>query len=115
ISYEDPRQGVFDFEHTYTWVVHILFLERESGTFIHDRVGMVSLPEHLLRKCAQKGLLPSTESGGERLLPEWYNEKGIELILSIEIVKADLAAKSLTSAGGETFSYQILLIVTSST
>lgn len=41
-------KGVFDFEHTYTWVVHILFLERESGTFIHDRVGMVSLPEHLL-------------------------------------------------------------------
>ncbi|XP_057745724.1 monodehydroascorbate reductase-like [Arachis stenosperma] len=54
-------------------------------------------------------------SGGERLLPEWYNEKGIELILSTEIVKADLAAKSLTSAGGETFSYQILLIATGST
>ena len=29
-------------------------------------------------------------SGGERLLPEWYKEKGIELILSTEIVKADL-------------------------
>ncbi|QHN83448.1 Monodehydroascorbate reductase [Arachis hypogaea] len=39
----------------------------------------------------------------------------IELILSTKIVKADLAAKFLTSAGGETFSYQILLIVTSST
>ncbi|XP_016194003.1 monodehydroascorbate reductase-like [Arachis ipaensis] len=51
----------------------------------------------------------------EILLPEWYSEKGIELILSTEIVKADLAAKSLTSAGGETFSYQILLIATGST
>ncbi|QHO10774.1 Monodehydroascorbate reductase [Arachis hypogaea] len=60
-------------------------------------------------------LFPECEFGGERLLPEWYNEKGIELILSIEKVKADLAAKSLTSAGGETFSYQILLIATSST
>ncbi|XP_052118769.1 monodehydroascorbate reductase-like [Arachis duranensis] len=44
------------------------------------------------------------------LLPEC-----IEFILSTEIVKADLAAKFLTSAGGETFSYQILLIATGST
>ncbi|KAJ1419516.1 hypothetical protein SESBI_15075 [Sesbania bispinosa] len=54
-------------------------------------------------------------SGGERLLPEWYQEKGIELILSTELVKVDLAGKSLTSAGGETFSYQILIIATGST
>ncbi|KAK7267946.1 hypothetical protein RIF29_20627 [Crotalaria pallida] len=54
-------------------------------------------------------------SGGERLLPEWYKEKGIELILSTEIVKADLAGKSLTSAGGETFNYQTLVIATGST
>ncbi|KAL9318991.1 hypothetical protein ACSQ67_015508 [Phaseolus vulgaris] len=54
-------------------------------------------------------------SGGERLLPEWYTEKGIELILSTEIVKADLAAKSLISAAGETFSYQTLVIATGST
>jgi monodehydroascorbate reductase (NADH) len=53
-------------------------------------------------------------SGGERLLPEWYKEKGIELILRTEIVKADLAAKILTSAAGETFKYQILIIATGS-
>ncbi|XP_057424243.1 monodehydroascorbate reductase [Lotus japonicus] len=53
-------------------------------------------------------------SGGERLLPEWYQEKGVELILSTEIVKADLAAKSLTSAKGETFNYQTLVIATGS-
>ncbi|KAJ1384619.1 hypothetical protein SESBI_42391 [Sesbania bispinosa] len=35
---------------------------------------------------------------------------GIELILSIEIVKVDLTGKSLTSAGGETFSYHILIV-----
>ncbi|KAG6619061.1 monodehydroascorbate reductase, seedling isozyme-like isoform X2 [Carya illinoinensis] len=54
-------------------------------------------------------------SGGERLLPEWYKEKGIELILSTEIVKADLAAKTLISSSGKTFKYQILVIATGST
>ena len=43
---------------------------------------------------------------GERLLPEWYKEKGIELILNTEIVKADLASKTLISSAGETFKYQ---------
>lgn len=52
--------------------------------------------------------------GGERLLPEWYKEKGIELILSTEIVKADLAAKTLLSAAGEIFKYHILIIATGS-
>lgn len=54
-------------------------------------------------------------SGGERLLPEWYKEKGIELILSTEIVKADIASKTLVSATGLTFKYQILVIATGST
>ena len=40
---------------------------------------------------------------------------GIELILSTEIVKADLAGKTLISAVGETFKYQILIIATGST
>ncbi|XP_051130600.1 monodehydroascorbate reductase [Andrographis paniculata] len=54
-------------------------------------------------------------SGGERLLPEWYTEKGISLILSTEITKADLASKTLTSAAGETYKYEILIIATGST
>ncbi|GAA0176737.1 oxidoreductase [Lithospermum erythrorhizon] len=54
-------------------------------------------------------------SGGERLLPEWYTENGVSLILSTEIVKADLASKTLTSASGVTFKYQILIIATGST
>jgi monodehydroascorbate reductase (NADH) len=53
--------------------------------------------------------------GGERLLPEWYPQNGISLILSTEIVKADLSSKSLTSAAGETFKYEILIIATGST
>lgn len=39
---------------------------------------------------------------------------GIELILSTEIVKADLASKTLTSSAGATFTYEILLIATGS-
>ncbi|RWR97161.1 monodehydroascorbate reductase [Cinnamomum micranthum f. kanehirae] len=54
-------------------------------------------------------------SGGERLLPEWYKEKGIELILSTEVVKADLHSKTLRSAVGTTFTYDILIIATGST
>ncbi|CAI9097789.1 OLC1v1034280C1 [Oldenlandia corymbosa var. corymbosa] len=54
-------------------------------------------------------------SGGERLIPEWYSEMGISLILSTEIVKADLSAKTLVSAAGETFQYEILIIATGST
>ncbi|CAH9071706.1 unnamed protein product [Cuscuta epithymum] len=54
-------------------------------------------------------------SGGERLLPEWYAEKGISLILGTEIVKADLASKTLVSAAGESFKYGVLLIATGST
>ncbi|CAA7405376.1 unnamed protein product [Spirodela intermedia] len=54
-------------------------------------------------------------SGGERLLPEWYTEKGIELILSTEIVKADLASKALVSSSGEIFKYDTLIIATGST
>ncbi|XP_074572852.1 monodehydroascorbate reductase 3, cytosolic-like [Curcuma longa] len=54
-------------------------------------------------------------SGGERLLPEWYTEKGIELILGTEIVKADLGSKSLISTSGEIFKYDTLIISTGST
>ncbi|WMV44523.1 hypothetical protein MTR67_037908 [Solanum verrucosum] len=40
---------------------------------------------------------------------------GISLILSTEIVKADLASKTLVSAAGESFKYQTLVIATGST
>lgn len=54
-------------------------------------------------------------SGGERQPPEWYPEKDIELILSTEVVKADLSSKTLTSAEGKTFKYDALIIATGST
>lgn len=40
---------------------------------------------------------------------------GIQLLLNTEIVKADLAGKLLTSAKGENFNYQTLVIATGST
>ncbi|KAM7263276.1 hypothetical protein ACFE04_000959 [Oxalis oulophora] len=53
-------------------------------------------------------------SGGERLLPEWYTEKGVELILNTEVVKADLPTKTLTTASGQTFEYETLIVATGS-
>ncbi|KAL0921081.1 hypothetical protein M5K25_008113 [Dendrobium thyrsiflorum] len=53
-------------------------------------------------------------SGGERLLPEWYSEKGIELILRTEIAKAELTSRALTSVAGATFTYDNLIIATGS-
>ncbi|KAK9734219.1 hypothetical protein RND81_04G123700 [Saponaria officinalis] len=53
-------------------------------------------------------------SGGERLLPEWYKENGIELILKTSITGADLSSKTLTSASGEKFKFDTLIIATGS-
>ncbi|KAH9602474.1 hypothetical protein KSS87_014857, partial [Heliosperma pusillum] len=53
-------------------------------------------------------------SGGERLLPEWYKENGIELILKTSIAEADLSSKTLTSAAGEKFKFDTLIIATGS-
>ena len=47
--------------------------------------------------------------------PFFFVFAGIELILSTEIVKADLAAKSLVSAAGDVFKYETLIIATGST
>ncbi|KAL4324935.1 hypothetical protein GQ457_11G013270 [Hibiscus cannabinus] len=54
-------------------------------------------------------------SGGDRLLPDWYEEKGILLILGTEIVKVNLGLKTLISAAGEIFKFQTLIIATGST
>ncbi|KAK2401057.1 monodehydroascorbate reductase [Trifolium repens] len=54
-------------------------------------------------------------SGGKRLLPKWYGKKGVMLYPSTEIVEADLAAQLLTSAEGEVFYFQTLIIATGST
>ncbi|CAI5961820.1 unnamed protein product [Closterium sp. NIES-65] len=50
--------------------------------------------------------------GGERLTPEWYSEKGIELILNTEVVSADMANKKLSTASGDTIAFTNLIIAT---
>ncbi|KAF3453619.1 hypothetical protein FNV43_RR04060 [Rhamnella rubrinervis] len=50
----------------------------------------------------------------ERQLPQWYVNKGIELFLGTEVVKADLASRTLTVANGRIFMYRILIIATGS-
>ncbi|KAJ7562759.1 hypothetical protein O6H91_03G083300 [Diphasiastrum complanatum] len=54
-------------------------------------------------------------SGGERLLPEWYTEKGIDLILDTEVVKADVASKTLTTTSGSVYKYGTAIVATGST
>ncbi|CAN8257236.1 unnamed protein product [Cochlearia groenlandica] len=69
---------------------------------------------NLENKAALPGFYVCAGSGGEKQLPEWYKDNGIELILDTEIVKADLAAKTLVSSTGQVFKYQTLLAATGS-
>lgn len=54
-------------------------------------------------------------TGEAKQYPNWYKEKGIDLIVGTEIVKADLASKTLVSDDGKIYKYQTLLIATGST
>ncbi|KAG0602818.1 hypothetical protein M758_10G043500 [Ceratodon purpureus] len=54
-------------------------------------------------------------SGGEKQLPEWYAEKGIELKLDTKIVKADVENKTVTTDKGDVYQYGTLLVATGST
>eukprot|EP00850_Spirogloea_muscicola_P011139 SM000068S20571 [mRNA] locus=s68:223106:226611:+ [translate_table: standard] len=51
-------------------------------------------------------------SGGDRLTPEWYAEKGVELLLGTTVTAANVAAKSLTLSDGTTIEYGTLIIAT---
>ncbi|KAK8503071.1 hypothetical protein V6N12_067462 [Hibiscus sabdariffa] len=67
--------------------------------------GVISLPSFHVRVAGDE----------ENLFLEWYKEKGIRLILSIKIVKANVPIKTLVSTSAETFKCQILIIATGST
>ncbi|KAJ0249568.1 Monodehydroascorbate reductase 3 [Hirschfeldia incana] len=54
-------------------------------------------------------------TGKENQCHQWCKDKGIELLLSTEIIKADLSTKSLVSSDGTTFRYQTLIVATGST
>ncbi|GAB4823794.1 hypothetical protein N2152v2_010840 [Parachlorella kessleri] len=50
--------------------------------------------------------------GGDRQEPAWYTEHGIEYLTSTKVVSADVASKTLTTAAGDTITYEKLIIGT---
>ncbi|XP_073119185.1 monodehydroascorbate reductase 4, peroxisomal isoform X1 [Henckelia pumila] len=48
----------------------------------------------------------------EKLVPKWYKEHGIELILGTRVKSADVRRKTLLTATGETISYKYLIVAT---
>uniref|UniRef100_A0A7S3QQJ3 monodehydroascorbate reductase (NADH) n=1 Tax=Dunaliella tertiolecta TaxID=3047 RepID=A0A7S3QQJ3_DUNTE len=55
------------------------------------------------------GFHTSVGGGGERQTPEWYAEKGITYKLNTKVQKVDAKAKSLTTASGNTITYDKLI------
>jgi len=51
-------------------------------------------------------------SGGERLPPEWYQEHGIDLLLSNAVTSVDPSTKTLKLSSGDTISYDKLVVAT---
>lgn len=50
--------------------------------------------------------------GFDRQTPEWYAESGVELKLNSMVTSADFKAKTVTTAGGESFAYETLVVAT---
>lgn len=50
--------------------------------------------------------------GGERQVPEWYAEQGIEFLTSTKVTSVDVGAKQLTTADGGTIGYGKLVVAT---
>lgn len=69
---------------------------------------------NLENKASLPGFYVCAGSGGEKQFPQWYKDNGIELLLDTEIVKADLASKTLVSGTGQVFKYQTLVAATGS-
>ncbi|GAQ83938.1 Monodehydroascorbate reductase [Klebsormidium nitens] len=61
------------------------------------------------------GFHTTVGTGGERQTPEWYEQKGIELLLGTTISGLDLSKKELTTSKGDTLSYKKLIVATGST
>jgi len=51
-------------------------------------------------------------SGGERQTAAWYAEHGVTLKLSTRVVACDLRSRTVTTDGGETLSYDVLVVAT---
>ncbi|KAK9917100.1 hypothetical protein WJX75_000871 [Coccomyxa subellipsoidea] len=58
------------------------------------------------------GFHATVGGGGEKQTPEWYEEKGIDYKTNTSITAADVGAKTLTAASGDTITYEKLIIAT---
>ncbi|XP_073148242.1 monodehydroascorbate reductase, chloroplastic/mitochondrial isoform X2 [Henckelia pumila] len=54
-------------------------------------------------------------SGGERQIPEWYKEKGIELLLEDPVTNLDIEKQTLKTGSGKLLKYGSLIIATGCT
>ncbi|OAE28083.1 hypothetical protein AXG93_4577s1150 [Marchantia polymorpha subsp. ruderalis] len=61
------------------------------------------------------GFHTSVGGGGERQTPDWYKEKGIEVLYGTEVTGLDIDKQSLTTSSGDTISYNKLIIATGCT
>ncbi|CAM6071386.1 unnamed protein product [Sphagnum tenellum] len=51
-------------------------------------------------------------TGEEQHMTKWYKDNGIELVLGTRVKAADVRARTLRTAAGETISYKFLVIAT---
>ena len=58
------------------------------------------------------GFHTTVGGGGERQDPAWYAQHDIEYLTSTRVTAADVAAKALTTAGGDTITYDTLVVAT---
>eukprot|EP00850_Spirogloea_muscicola_P018975 SM000180S03500 [mRNA] locus=s180:117359:122046:+ [translate_table: standard] len=61
------------------------------------------------------GFHTSVGGGGERQTPEWYQQKGIEVLYSTTITGLDTGSRTLKTSSGDEVAYKNLVIATGST
>ncbi|CAK9209548.1 unnamed protein product, partial [Sphagnum troendelagicum] len=61
------------------------------------------------------GFHTSVGGGGERQTPEWYAEKGIEVLYKTSVTSMDLHAKTVKTSSGKSLHYDKLIIATGAT
>ncbi|KAI3437605.1 hypothetical protein D9Q98_000057 [Chlorella vulgaris] len=58
------------------------------------------------------GFHTTVGGGGERHEPGWYSENGVDFLTNTRVTAVDVAGKQLTTASGDTISYDKLVVAT---
>eukprot|EP01018_Ginkgo_biloba_P018465 Gb_25157 [translate_table: standard] len=72
-------------------------------------------PARLPESITCQGFHTCVGSGGERQTPEWYKEKGIEVMYGTTVTGLDIPTQTLTTASGSHLKYGSLIIATGCT